>query len=155
MLGSVISNSDGSVFGVVKNSQFALTIDAAFITTVNQTITSTLNNTNRQLNTDVTTNFFVGQWVGKAGSKTGITTGKVTGVNVSTLLYDNTIPVPILLNDLIETDYKSTGGDSGSVAFSGEIGNYDTAGIHNGGNDTNKYFTKASTINSQFGLTRY
>lgn len=136
-------------------AEFALTIDATFITTVNQTITNTLNNTNRQLNTDVTTNFFVGQWVGKAGSKTGITTGKVTGVNVSTLLYDNTIPVPILLNDLIETAYKSTGGDSGSVAFSGEIGNYDTAGIHNGGNDTNKYFTKASTINSQFGLTRY
>lgn len=150
-VGTVIVNSNGSLFGTIWSWQQSGSIDAAFIATLGQTLTNTLNKnssntgTGPTLSTTVASSFTAGQWVGKVGISTGYTVGKVVSPSATVAGFTN----------LVTATYDSSSGDSGSIVFSGSTSNYITAGIHKGRTGSNALFSKASVINSAFGISRY
>ena len=150
-IGTVIIGQDGQLFGTVWSWQKSGSIDAAFIfTAYGQSLSNKLrynssgNGVGPTLKTFVISSFTKGQWIGKVGMKTKYSTGTVISGSVSAGG----------LTNLVSANYNSAGGDSGGIVFGGSTSNYKTAGIHKG-TYGNKVFSKASIINSTFGISRY
>ncbi len=132
--------------------------DAAWIEG-NATKTNTLNkgpnNTSPgpALSTSVVNSFTVGQRVGKVGISSAYTIGTVTNISYATILDG------WAYWDLVNTTAWAQGGDSGGIVFAAtsNTATHTTAGIVTGGpaGGGQFFFTKASVINSRFGLQRY
>lgn len=98
-------------------------------------------------------NIVVGELYGKSGFASEYTYGKIKSLNYSASG----------ITDLVFTDIYAQGGDSGGIVFKilgtgTKPTSYITAGIVKGGISSsggNMYFTKASNIVSDFGLTTY
>ena len=136
-----------SGYGIVE--QYSVDFDAAFVRTqAHITLLNEMAITGQPLRTTVTTSFRVGERVTKIGSQTGLTTGTILHTN---RIVDRTF-------GLVETNYNSDGGDSGGIVFltpMGPIGPGDTGGIHVGARNGSRFFTRASSVQSIFGLSRY
>lgn len=157
-----VSSGQSLSFGTVKKWQRSGSIDAAWIeTNSSNTPTNTLAQKPPFSNittiaTNVVTSFYSGQRVAKLGGTTGFTVGSVTNgsysVTVDGIAYTN----------LVRANLVANSGDSGGIvidqnAILGSSGYY-TAGVvtaKSSTSGTDMLFTKASQVNSIFGLTRY
>lgn len=106
--------------------------------------------------TSVVTSFYPGQTVAKLGGTTGFTVGSVTNGS-----YSGTVD-GINHTNLVRANLVANSGDSGGIvidqnAILGGSG-YSTAGVVTAKSKTDSedmLFTKASQINSIFGISRY
>lgn len=128
-------------------------VDAAFceITNSNYSPSNTLNGTSNNLST-TTSNPGVGTTINKIGISSGHTSGKVLSTSVNKKFSDGTT-----VNNLTETSVKTMAGDSGGIFYSyiSSSNTRLTLGIVVGGSSTKSYYSKASSINSKLGTSRY
>lgn len=137
--------------GVCTKSQQFGTVDAAFceVTNSNYIPSNTIEFTSYVLSTS-TASAAYNTSVTLAGAMSGIQVGRITSTSSSQTFNS------IRNYDLVETDYKSTGGDSGGLIFiTGSNGIRYTGGIHLGVANNKKYYSKASNVLNALGLTRY
>lgn len=141
----------------VRKQQNSGTIDAAWI--VASSLTNTLNQKPpfsdvTTLSTTVISSFYSGQKIAKLGTTTGYTVGTVTNPS-----YSGTFGTPF--TDLVLASLPVNGGDSGGIVMEQNIplgsNGFKTAGIVKAGlrGTTTMVFTKATNINSIFGISRY
>lgn len=151
-----------SQIGSVTEKQNTGSLDAAFISTNSGvSLTNTLNAKHPLTSVDTLStsvgSFTVGQQIGKVGVTTGFTGGSVNATNYS---YTQN---GITYTNLAKADLKADNGDSGGIVFESTVsfGNngFVTLGIMKakgtGGNTGQSLITKASKINSTFGIIRY
>lgn len=157
-----VSSGQNLSFGTVKKWQRSGSIDAAWIeTNSSNTPTNTLAKKPpfsdiTTIATSVVTSFYPGQAVAKLGGSTGFTVGSVTNGSYSATVDG------IKHTNLVRANLVANGGDSGGIvidqnAILGSSG-YSTAGVvtaKSTTSGTDMLFTKASQINSIFGLSRY
>lgn len=161
------TNGSITLVGSVKNWKCAGTMDAAFVqNTKGATLT---NNFARNyplgnianLSTNVVSSFYSGQKIAKLGVKTGFTLGSVNAPSYSGSVSVNSLNMTVNFTDLVYADILSQEGDSGGIVIDQKLNfndGYHTAGICTASSSTNSnhsLFTKASNINSAFGLSRY
>jgi len=148
--------------GTVTKYQNNGSLDAAFIATDNGVVlTNTLNNKPPFGNvTTISTtvgSLFVGQAIAKVGYATGYSNGSVNAASYSYTANG------ITYTDLVKANLPSSNGDSGGIVFEDGVtfpnNSFKTLGIMNskgtGANEGQSLITKASKINSSFGLSRY
>ncbi len=163
-----VDKLDGSIasVGPVTEWQYSGSIDAAFVqNTTGATLTNNLAQkpTTGNITTigpNVVSTFRVGQKIAKVGQVTGYTTGTVTATSYSAILPTEGLG-SATFSDLVKTAMYANDGDSGGIVM--ELQNefnfgYNTMGICTAVETNNPnvtLFTKASNINSKFGLSRY
>ncbi len=110
-----------------------------------------MNGTSNNLST-TTSNPGVGTTINKIGISSGHTSGKVLSTSVNKKFSDGTT-----VNNLTETSVKTMAGDSGGIFYSyiSSSNTRLTLGIVVGGSSTKSYYSKASSINSKLGTSRY
>lgn len=155
---SGLGNTITGVGTVIKYS-YSGTLDAAFVAnnsnaTLTNLITVPATGYTASLSTTVNSSPVVGQTISKYGKTTGLTSGVINTINYSYTSKDTFVTH----KNLIRTTMSAAGGDSGGIAFqpsaSGVTTNA-TVGIMHAANDNESLVTKASLINSTFGLSRY
>lgn len=150
---SIRYNMTGSIIGKSVLSYQNGAIDAAFceITNSNYIPSNTLDGTNNTLST-TTSNPGVGTVVNKIGAYTGRTSGKVTATSLNITFADGGT-----VKNVTATNVESAEGDSGGIFYSyiSSTNTRLTLGIVIGGKGTTTYYSKASSINSKLGITRY
>ena len=157
-----VNSGQSLSFGTVKKWQRSGSIDAAWIeTNSSNTPTNTLNSKPpfsniTTISTSVVTSFYPGQAVAKLGGATGFTVGSVTNGS-----YSGTVD-GINHTNLVRANLVANHGDSGGIVIDQNaiLGNnsYATAGVvkaKSNSNGTDMLFTKASQVNSIFGISRY
>lgn len=163
--GHCFSKNGDSISGVgtVMQSRNDGTLDAAFVqTNSGVTPTNTLDQnpafgTYNTISTTVTSSYVVGQEIAKLGYRTGYTMGNVVAANYS---YTDQ---GVTYTDLVRAELAVEQGDSGGIVIETRLTfpntSYTTAGIvkakGNGGYSGQALITKASKINSTFGISRY
>jgi len=165
------SEDKNLTLGTVSKRRVSGQLDAEFITVSSgNSVTNTLQyphyfatkiNT-RTSSSYTSSNISVGTAIAKNGSRTGLTTGKILNLNFSMKVDDG-----IYLTNQVKTDVQSNFGDSGGVVFlpgtsldkTGTVLGIVVAKENKNGIETdnpgNLVYTKASIIDSTFGLTRY
>lgn len=151
-----IGNSILGVGQVIKHSNSG-SLDAAFVATnADITPTNLIAGSTTSLSVTVNSSPVVGQAISKYGYKTGLTNGVIKNVNYS---YTDS-STWITHTNLIKTTMRADGGDSGGIVFqpstSGVTANATVGIMQSKSSDgTESLVTKASVINSTFGLSRY
>lgn len=150
-----IGNSISGVGQVIKYSDSGA-LDAAFIATDSNINPTNLINGSTTLSTTVNSSPVVGQTISKYGYVTKLTSGVIKSINYS---YTDTSDW-VTHTNLIRTTMSANNGDSGGIVFqpsaTGVTANA-TVGIMaaKSSSGTESLVTKASVINSTFGLSRY
>lgn len=139
-----------SVGKCTKSQQFG-SVDASFCEVTNSTYvpSNTIDFTSYNLSTKVAEAAYNTN-VSLAGAMSGIRTGRVSSTSSSQIFNS------IRFYDIVETDYISTGGDSGGLIFiTGTDGVKYTGGIHVGVVGGKKYYSKANNVLNALGVARY
>lgn len=147
-----------STYGTLKAYQQGGKVDAAFIqtsTTINRTLQYPVYPVNSLASTaGYVPNLVVGTLVGKSGRTTGGTSGKVTSLNATWNGQNaSTEDGAIRITDMIQADYNSDGGDSGSPVFT--ITGGTLIGVHRGSIGKLKYSSNYNNIKASLGVTIY
>lgn len=163
--GHCFTNNEESISGIgtVTKRRNDGTLDAAFVqTNSGVTPTNTLDQkpafgTYNTISTTVTSSYVTGQSIAKLGYRTGYTMGNVVSGNYS---YTDQ---GVTYTDLVRASLAVEQGDSGGIVIETRLTfpntSYTTAGIvkskGNGSFSGQALITKASKINSIFGISRY
>ena len=137
-----INSNTGTRIGTVAASSM-VAVDAAFIRLEGAFAVEPHSTTPTAVDVPV-----VGMQVTSFGAVSGTRHGRVTRTGVTAIVNQHT------LHQIVETDYRSQGGDSGGIVFRfGNPANHSLHGIHIASSANNSFYSRADRINSQLGLT--
>lgn len=138
--------------GTLEVCKFNSTMDASYVSVASSSTISSKTRGNASISAQTCT-VSSGQTVTKCGAATGTTSGKVYGTDS----YYWDFEYGVDTDGLIETEYISQLGDSGSVVYRNVGGVNKVVGIIKAGNSFAgvSYVVKASKINSALGVSMY
>ena len=138
-------------FGICTLSQYNSTMDVAFVRVTDHNLMSSTTNSGIAITATAVTPA-VNSWVTKDGRSTGLTSGSVTSVITSLPLHY----VNMVIQNVIRSNYLSTGGDSGAIVFDNvnRVAGVHIVGTQNGG-PGDRYFTAATRILALHSITPY
>lgn len=154
---SLSIGSSYSSYGTLRAYQQGGNVDAAFIQT-STTINSTLQYpvypvTSLSTTAGYVPNLIVGTMVGKSGKTTHGTSGKITSLSATWNGSGSSGDAGITITKMIQADYNSDHGDSGSPVFT--INGGTLIGVHRGTSQGLKYSSNYNYIKTALGINIY